>query len=186
MSDIKIFDLEEFKSLHSKGYVCCIFGGSFDPIHEGHIVDIKTLLSICNTVIIAPTAQNPWKDDNPVDLSLRLKMIELVLDAENIKYSKDFKQSGLVVSHLPYTYSIEFLNLVREKKQDSKDKILWAIGEDLKDVVLNWKDWQTDGVDLLVLPTLPGYSSTSVRTQRVKPHSALADFIAKNRLYIFS
>lgn len=183
MSDIKIFDLEDFKSFHSEGYVCCIFGGSFDPIHEGHIADIKTLLSVCSTVIIAPTAQNPWKDDNPVDLSLRLKMIELVLAAEKISYSQDFKQSGLVVSRLPYTYSIEFLNLVREKKQGSTDKILWAIGEDLKDVVLNWKDWETDGVDLLVLPTLPGFSSTSVRTHNTMPHPALADFIAKNKLY---
>jgi len=38
-----------------------LFGGSFDPFHEGHISIIKGALSVVDFVIVVPSARNPFK-----------------------------------------------------------------------------------------------------------------------------
>jgi len=175
----------EFKSKFHKSNICCIFGGSFDPIHEGHIRDIRTLLDLSSTVIIAPTAQNPWKPDQSSALRTRLEMIELVLNAEGISFTKNLNNIGLILSDLEYHFSIELDKAVKQERDSiyPSESIYWAIGEDLRDSAHKWKDWDHEGSDFLVLPTLEGFSGTAVRNQKLDPHPAISQFIKNHRLY---
>jgi len=62
-----------------------IFGGSFDPIHNGHleIIDKLKYLFPNKKIFIIPTFQNPIKDKIYASPTLRLKWIENVLQKKS-------------------------------------------------------------------------------------------------------
>lgn len=163
---------------------CIIFGGTFDPIHEGHIEDIKRLKNISGTLIIAPTIQNPWKEKNPTDIDHRVNMICLALEEEKISYKKTntISENGVYILNHPYQYSIELVNFVKQ----SRNNLLWAIGEDLVKSVKDWKNWETQGIDFIVLPIISGHSSTFIRNKAQEPLSAIKKYIELNSLYLLN
>lgn len=64
-----------------------LFGGSFDPVHIGHISIATIALKELglDEVQLIPTGHNPWKDDNHTEDVHRLNMLKLALkDEENI------------------------------------------------------------------------------------------------------
>lgn len=69
-----------------------IFGGSFDPIHRGHLVLAESCRQQAqlNRVWFIPTAQQPFKPDGPrANADERLAMLELALaDYPNFEISR--------------------------------------------------------------------------------------------------
>ena len=64
-----------------------LFGGSFDPVHIGHISIASVALNELglDEVQFIPTGHNPWKDDNHTEDYHRLNMLKLALkDEKNI------------------------------------------------------------------------------------------------------
>lgn len=59
-----------------------IFGGSFDPVHLGHIAAAKSVLEqAADLVFLVPSALNPHKDSLPAGSpEQRLKMLELAIE----------------------------------------------------------------------------------------------------------
>ncbi len=184
----KFYTLESFKKIPNYSDVSIVFGGTFDPIHQGHIIDIKKLIEISNSVYLAPTHQNPWKMTNPSPLEMRIEMISLTLAAENISYElindetilSESKNTQVKIITTPYTYAVDVLKTLGE--QDVTN-LFWAIGEDLIDSASKWMDWEEFGVPFIVLPLIDGYSATFVREKSIEPHSAIREFIQKNSLY---
>jgi cytidyltransferase-like protein len=176
-----LFTPEEFSKLKDKDTLTIIFGGTFDPIHEGHIADIRYLSKNCESLIIAPTSQNPWKNNTATSLQTRIEMIKLVLNFEKLTFNElENYSKGINIIDFPYVYSVDLIEKVREKQ---KGKIMWAIGEDLIESSKGWKDWNTKGVPFLVLPILNGFSGTSVRGNKILPHVALRKYVEINNLY---
>ena len=172
----------DFQALPNKKDCSAIFGGTFDPIHEGHIQDIKFLASNMKQVFLAPTTQNPWKSANPTSLEHRIEMIKIALNYENIKFEnfENHQNAPVKIITSPYTYSIDILDIL---KNSGEKNLLWAIGEDLKESAKKWKDWDTKGIPFLILPILNGYSATSVREKSIPPHPAIGEYIKNNILY---
>lgn len=64
-----------------------LFGGSFDPIHKGHIeIALNALKQLhLDEVQLIPTRNNPWKDENWTSIENRLQMMNLALkNTQNI------------------------------------------------------------------------------------------------------
>ena len=64
-----------------------LFGGSFDPVHVGHISIAKIALEeLClDEMQLIPTGHNPWKNDNHTENFHRLNMLKIALkDEKNI------------------------------------------------------------------------------------------------------
>ena len=61
-----------------------IFGGTFDPPHQGHVGVIKELEG--KTVVVAPTFANPFKEKSESSFVKRVEMLKKVLDYEKIDY----------------------------------------------------------------------------------------------------
>ncbi|MBQ7889598.1 MAG: nicotinate (nicotinamide) nucleotide adenylyltransferase [Erysipelotrichaceae bacterium] len=112
-----------------------VLGGSFDPIHEGHLQMAKQVLQrkLADEVWFMPAGRNPLKDRVVSDYEIRCKM---VLSA--IKPYRKMRCSTLE-SELPVpSYTI---TTVKElKKRYPEHDFYWIIGEDQAVQLDKWKD----------------------------------------------
>jgi len=149
-----------------------IFGGSFDPVHEGHISVVRKLDEKFNTVVVAPTAQNPWKGYEATSLSHRLEMLELVFKAEGL-------EGEVELCELEYEYSEDLLKGLRKEGEFK----FWAIGEDSAESVTKWKNFEQLALTVVVVPVSIDIHSTKIRSGGESAHPAITSFIARNKLY---
>ena len=109
-----------------------LFGGTFNPIHNGHLTiaqDAVELLSF-DEVIFIPSATPPHKKTS-LSFSHRLKMVDLAI--EGVKY---FRYSDIEAKREGPSYTID---TVRHFKKEMKDsEIYWLIG---MDVIKEFKTW---------------------------------------------
>lgn len=93
-----------------------IYGGTFDPIHTGHLIiaeQVKEILDL-KKVVFLPNGNPPHKKYKISDKSHRYKMIDLA-----IKGNKKFEISDLEIkkNELSYTYDtiLELTNFYKEE-----------------------------------------------------------------------
>lgn len=185
-----------------------LFGGSFNPIHYGHIQLARQLLALAalDEVWFVVSPQNPLKQQtDQLDDDLRLQMVEMALQREKGLRASDIE---FRLSRPSYTWNT--LQTLREEHPD--DEFTLLIGGD------NWERfplwYRADDIvrdyNIVVYPRtgsdiderrLPptvrivrtrriNISSTMVRQRialgqtlsRLVP-KAVADFIEKKRLY---
>ena len=150
-----------------------IFGGTFDPIHEGHVGVLRELSA--KNVVIAPTEINPFKNQPSQSLAKRIKMIERVLDYEKIEHSmldpKLSPEKGLYISDFKYSYVCDF---VTWWQSNFSGEIFWVIGPDLLEQVKTWKNWDIMNLKVYVCKSYAnGLHSTDVRELKHPMHPAL-------------
>ncbi len=105
-----------------------IFGGSFDPVHSGHIEVVKKALEMgIDKIIVIPNFLNPLKNKTSAPAELRYKWLKEVFnDFENIEVS-DFE-----INQKRAVYSIETINHFKPK--------YFIIGSDNLKTLHKWKD----------------------------------------------
>jgi nicotinate-nucleotide adenylyltransferase len=114
-----------------------IFGGTFDPIHFGHINLIIEMLekSDLNEILICPAFLSPHKLDKPPLTKAfdRMKMTEIAIeDIQNVSVSDvEIKRKGI-------SYTIDTLRGLKEKFYD----IRLIIAEDSLPSFDKWKDYK--------------------------------------------
>ena len=125
-----------------------LLGGSFDPVHNGHLSIAESFLEsdLLDELWVLLTPDPPHKTDKPqADKQLRLKMLETAFkDIDNIKVSDIEKQ-------LPKpSYTIQTLKFLKDK-YPNYTFYLCIGGDSLRDFK-KWKDWRNilDHADLLV------------------------------------
>lgn len=190
-------------------YNVCVYSGSFNPIHNGHIALAEYLIDrqIVDEVWVIITPQNPLKPSNTlINDNLRLQMARLALEG----------RKGIVVSdveiHLPKpSYTIDTLRFLQS--QYPLYSFCLLIGQDNVTIFDKWKSYRQILQDFRVLvyprrgattteqlkypemqlltdaPTVD-ISSTDIRN-RVKSGlpitgllpDAVAEFITEHRLY---
>ncbi len=115
-----------------------VFGGAFNPVHNGHINLAKKYIELLNPdkMLIIPTANPPHRDNNNFAADYhRFNMLRLAFENEkNIEISDiEFKIEGK-----SYTY-----NTVCEiEKQYENADIYLIIGEDQFLYFDKWYNWQ--------------------------------------------
>ena len=122
----------------SKNDYIGVFGGSFDPIHKGHIESLKSVtekLSL-SKVLIIPNKVSPLKDLSVASSLEKIKMLEIAF--------KDFKEIEIEDYELKKegpSFMIETLQYL-EKKLGKKKHFLLIIGEDSFQSFHRWKNYQ--------------------------------------------
>lgn len=115
-----------------------LFGGTFDPLHNGHIAIAKSVLeqSLADEVWLLVTPCNPWKkDEDLLDDKLRFDMaVEAVKDMKGVKVS-DYE------FHLPQpSYTA---NTLRHLSADYPDReFILTIGADNWVKFDEWRDYK--------------------------------------------
>jgi len=113
-----------------------IIGGSFDPVHLGHIRIIKEAIMklSLDKILIIPTKNNPWKDKSVASDKQRIKMIEIAtqdipeafVDTIEIDFKNDEKN-----------YTVDTIRLLKERYQD--DQLFYIVGMDQASQFDKWK-----------------------------------------------
>ena len=114
-----------------------IMGGTFDPIHTGHLIIgeyARTTLNL-DRVIFIPVGLPPHKDNSKVSTSKsRLQMTKLA-----IKSNSYFYLSSIEVDRKETTYTID---TIKELKNIYKeDELYFVIGGDSLFEIEKWKDF---------------------------------------------
>ena len=111
-----------------------IIGGSFDPIHYGHIhMGLESIKQLkVDEVWFMPTKITPLKDRELTSVEDRVSMIKLAIEP----YS-NFKLCTLELEREEKSYTIDTL---RELKKRYKHEFYWIIGNDQLEQFDRWKD----------------------------------------------
>jgi len=114
-----------------------ILGGTFDPIHLGHLEAAKKIqeLNFFKKVSLLPSYQPVQKNNCLFDLDQRIEMIESALD-EYPTIELDYDE---INSKNP-SYMIDTLRLKKSKNPDQS--ICLIIGTDALENISSWKDSQ--------------------------------------------
>jgi cytidyltransferase-like protein len=158
-----------------------IFGGTFDPVQQGHLELIKSALLADRVLVVAPTVQNPWKERPATDLALRIEMLRIALDAEKIPFSEDQPHLGKVyLMKLEYALSVELLRWWRERYGSD---IRWLVGPGDKASSSKWFNWDIEGCEVIEFSSQYPYHSTDIRAGTASAHPSIQKFIIDNHLY---
>ena len=112
-----------------------IFGGSFDPIHKGHVEIAKQAIKFLNLdkLIFVPANINPFKNKKPVSSMHRLNMLKIALsNFDNVEIS-DFEIKKQFKSYTIETVK-HFKNIYKT------DEIFLLIGSDNVAKLNDWKN----------------------------------------------
>lgn len=113
-----------------------IMGGTFDPIHHGHLVAASEVQSYFNLdeVIFVPTATQPFKKGRRVSFAEHRYLMTVIATANNPRFSVsrvDIERGGI-------TYTIDTLRDLHT--QYSNADLYFITGADVLPQILSWKE----------------------------------------------
>jgi nicotinate-nucleotide adenylyltransferase len=114
-----------------------ILGGTFNPIHIGHLILAEEALSTLklDKVVFVPTYIPPHKSvEGNVKPQDRMKMVELAIDG-----NPAFGVSGFEINSKTTSYSVETLKEFR-KAYGADAQLYFITGSDLLKDLFSWKD----------------------------------------------
>jgi len=115
-----------------------IIGGSFDPIHFGHLIIAeyaRVSLSL-DKLIFIPTGIHPLKSNRKISQpNLRMEMISLA-----IKSNPYFDLSSLEVDRAIISYTVDTLSLLKEEY--GSYELYFIIGTDILFEIDRWKEFR--------------------------------------------
>jgi nicotinate-nucleotide adenylyltransferase len=130
-------------------------GGTFDPIHIGHLRCAEEVLEIfdLNRIIIVPASKPPHKIDAAItSFHYREQMIMQAIEGNPV-----FSFSDVEKRREDTSYSVETVEYILKKYMENL-KLYFILGQDAFHAIQTWKDWQR--LLLLcnfVVMTRPGY-----------------------------
>lgn len=112
-----------------------LFGGRFDPIHNGHIAIAKEVLKVkaADEVWLSLENQHQWR---PIVASIadRLTMVKLAIKGE--------KKIKIDLTPVRLGGLTETISVVRELRKHIHDPIIFVIGSDNMNVFHKWTHWK--------------------------------------------
>ncbi len=139
-----------------------LMGGTFDPIHLGHLNMAIGLMESCGLgeVLFSLTPLSPFKTDAPPRASLehRRAMLELALAPIPQFSILDWESE---VKGPAYT-----IDTVRRLSQNSSLELHLLIGEDLVSSFSQWKDWEE--IIRLAPPLVASRMTLNANSDRLK------------------
>ena len=116
-----------------------IYGGSFDPIHHGHLILARDALEQLelDQMIFVPANISPFKESTHASPEMRLSMLRAAVAEES-----HFSAYDCEVRRPPPSYTIDTVDEIRAREPDAE--FTWLVGEDHVEDLPNWRrfdDW---------------------------------------------
>lgn len=114
-----------------------IFGGTFDPVHNGHLHCLQSAKAlVCPDIsLVVPCAVPPHKAEAFTNGKLRAQMCRALSEREDntIVYTKELERSGK-------SFTIDTIHELRREYKDAK--LYLCIGGDMLLYFRKWYKWQ--------------------------------------------
>ncbi len=141
-----------------------IIGGSFDPIHYGHLIlaDHAREAAGLDKVLFMPAATSPLKPDGPQAKDRqRLEMLQLALGGD-----ENFELSRLEIERDGVSYTVDTLTeLIAEHPQA---ELFLIIGSDSLEDFSKWKD--VDKICELAIPLVGSRRGSNADLTQLQPY----------------
>lgn len=141
-----------------------LFGGTFDPIHLGHLIVMENVLNIMNLdkIIILPSSNPPHKQDkDKTDVKLRVDMVKKAIKNNNRIILSTFEANSNEV-----IYSYQTINYFKEKYP--ADEFYYVMGEDSFMNIESWKNYKDLLKENLIVFARSSIDSQSSLVKKVK------------------
>ncbi|NTW28021.1 MAG: nicotinate-nucleotide adenylyltransferase [Coriobacteriia bacterium] len=138
-----------------------IMGGTFDPVHFGHLVTAEEALVQFNLdkVIFMPTGQPALKTHEPVSPAEDRYLMTVIATAAN----PDFDVSRMEVDRLGLTYTVDTLTEIRDEYGPAAE-LYFITGADAVWEIVGWKDAdKIADLATFIAATRPGYDLAAAR-----------------------
>ena len=114
-----------------------IYGGTFDPIHNGHLRVVVELLSrkIVDQIILIPAGEPRLRESTPMaDGPTRLEMCKLAINDLPVGIKEKVLVSDIEINRQGPSYAIDTV----EELEKSGDELYWIIGSDAYANIEKW------------------------------------------------
>ncbi|MCL2669198.1 MAG: nicotinate-nucleotide adenylyltransferase [Syntrophaceae bacterium] len=117
-----------------------LFGGTFDPVHIGHLrcaEEVREIFGL-NRIIFVPASQPPHKTDAAITpFCDRESMIRLA-----IENNPDFSFSNVENWRGGTSYSVETVEHLLDEHRLENLELTFILGQDAFHAIRSWKDWE--------------------------------------------
>lgn len=141
-----------------------LFGGTFDPIHLGHLIVMENVLNFMNLdkIIILPSSNPPHKlNKDKTDVKLRVDMVKKAIENNNRIILSTFEADNNEV-----IYSYQTINYFKEKYP--ADEFYYIMGEDSFMNIESWKNYKDLLKESLIVFARSSIDSQSSLVKKVK------------------
>ncbi len=143
-----------------------IFGGSFNPVHRGHLKLAREAMSELNLneIIFVPSRRNPLKkEDNLLPVRIRMKRLQ-----DAIKNNPHYFISWCELNRAGKSYTVDTLKFFKRRLK-SGDVLYFLAGADTLQNLLRWKRLgKIFTLCRFVAASRPGYSLKEAPPQVLK------------------
>jgi len=116
-----------------------LFGGTFDPVHYGHLRCAEEILEMfrLNRIFFIPSARPPHKVETEITpFRHREEMLKLALADNN-----NFSFSDIEGSRGEKSYSITTVEEIKNRFPKQLE-LFFILGQDAFQAITSWKDWE--------------------------------------------
>lgn len=136
-----------------------IYGGTFNPVHKGHIsaaISVFEKLEL-DEIVFIPVFLPPHKEfSGPVSSADRIRMLDLSLEG-----IKNFHVSDIEILRKGKSYTIDTLEAMQV---NSEDVFVFIMGTDSFMSFTSWYRWQDIlKISEIAVVSRPGFSSVEIR-----------------------
>lgn len=117
-----------------------LFGGTFDPIHVGHLRCAEEMIEIfnLNRIIFVPASRPPHKLNGTITpFYHREQMIRLAIDGNPAFSFSDVENQRSGIS-----YSVETVEYILDRYRLENLDLYLILGQDAFHAIRTWKDWE--------------------------------------------
>jgi nicotinate-nucleotide adenylyltransferase len=114
-----------------------IYGGTFDPIHNGHLRVVVELISrkIVDEILLIPAGEPRLRESAPIaDGATRLEMCKLAIDDLPAGIKEKVSVSDIEIKRDGPTYAIDTVEVLEK----SGAELFWIIGSDAYSKIDKW------------------------------------------------
>ena len=137
----------------------CIFGGTFDPPHIGHLLIAQTVCEVedFDKILFVPAYSPPHKNQI-TDIEHRINMVKIA-----IRDNPKFEYSDVDVIRKGTSYTFDTIVDIKKRVNVSKDEIYYLIGSDS---LIDFKNWKKPRKILreakVIVAIRPGFSPSDI------------------------